>query len=102
MQKDCNNNVEWFKNIKNTHGDVEVNTLEELKLILSDGEFYIGSKKKEAFNLISDVISLQIKTQGTAKHYTLEQLQDLESRLVLFAGQRAEMSDVQKFLIVSV
>ena len=57
---------------------------------------------KEVFNQISDVIYLQIKAQSTVRHYDLEQLQDLESRLVLFAGQNAEMSDVQRFLNVSV
>ena len=57
---------------------------------------------KEVFNQISDVIYLQIKAQSTDRHYDLEQLQDLESRLVLFAGQNAEMSDVQRFLNVSI
>lgn len=57
---------------------------------------------KEVFNQISDVIYLQIKAQSTVRQYDLEQLQDLESRLVLFAGQNAEMSDVQRFLNVSV
>lgn len=76
--------------------------MEELRLILLEGEFFIGSEMKEVFNQISDVIYLQIKAQSTDRHYDLEQLQDLESRLVLFAGQNAEMSDVQRFLNVSI
>ena len=93
--------MQWFKNIKGTHGAVEVNTLEELRIILAEGEFFLGSELKEACYQISDVIYLQVNSGSFIKQYDLEQLQDLESRLVLFAGQSAEVSDVQRFLNVS-
>ena len=75
--------------------------MEELRIILAEGEFFVGCEVKEACYQISDVIYLQVDSGGFTKQYDLEQLQDLESRLVLFAGQSAEVSDVQRFLNVS-
>lgn len=52
---------------------------------------------------MSDVLYLYgVNSDKSDERYNLERLQDLESRLVLIAGQSVANIEVQKFLNVSV
>ena len=71
---------------------------------MQHGTFVIGDEHRIIYSQIANVLSLFVvskdtnNTETTDVVYDLEKLQDLESRLVLIAGQNAE--EVQTFLNV--
>ena len=70
-------------------------------MIRQSGFFVIGGENNAASYKISDVLSLFVQST-TIEIYDFERLQDLESRLVLIAGQNAENTEeVQDFLNVN-
>ena len=71
---------------------------------MQHGTFVIGDEHRIIHSQMANVLSLFVvskdtnNTETTDVVYDLEKLQDLESRLVLIAGQNAE--EVQTFLNV--
>lgn len=73
------------------HGSVEATSFGQLRSILTYGRYSVGSCKRSAFQSIYDIICLdltEVKKDLPKKHYSLDDLQDLESRLVLISGAK--------------
>nr|XP_047126393.1 E3 ubiquitin-protein ligase RNF213 isoform X3 [Hydra vulgaris] len=100
---DTNHNLEWFKNAKKSQGSVATKSIMEAQIANRKGYFVIGNQKSGCvdfleFNL-ADVIKFQIKNEDlTVKDYTLEEVNDLQSRLMLLGGDIGDKSvkDKQK------
>ena len=107
FQEACNKELEWFKSVKETQGSVEVTSIGQMNNILKNGCYFIGSSRPEVHQNSSEIISLKLKEKDKEsrilkKQYTLEELHDLESKLVLITGSKAEYrNEVDYFLGVS-
>ncbi|XP_052808691.1 E3 ubiquitin-protein ligase rnf213-alpha-like isoform X2 [Mya arenaria] len=91
---DTNRELEWLKEIKKAHGSVEVTSLMQAEAINTDGIYTVGKEAWKGSELsdmmIKDIIKLTVPGkdgQRQQKHYTFDQLQDLQSRLMLVVGK---------------
>lgn len=103
---DCNKQLDWYKSVKETQGSVEVTSFGKMKDVLRYGRYTIGTKHTQTVHSIHDVISLKLENtekQLPKMSYSLDDLRDLESKLVLITGSKAKnRGDVDRFLDVSV
>ena len=101
FQEDCNRELEWYKSVKATQGSVEITSFELMRNILQYGYFTIESR--QGSNDIRDVVCVDLDGKIFAKKkFTLDELRDLESKLVLITGSKTEhRKQVDNFLDVS-
>ena len=87
-------------------GSVEVTSYGQMDNIYNYGQYVIGGKGKVAMDSIHDVIHLTLvipeEERGPLKtSYNLDELRDLESKIVLITGSHAENREaVDQFLNV--
>ena len=103
MQRTCNDELEWYKSLKDTQDSV--NSYGEMNNILKHGTYRIGSQSTSVVKHLCNVITLKLNTTDrkiTKRHYSFVELQDLESKLVLITGSKAKnRNEVDLFLDVS-
>ena len=84
---------------------MEVTSFGKMEDILKYGCYQIGSTSGQTFQSIHDLINLRLKEtkkQLPKIRYSLDDLRDLESKLVLITGSKAEnRKSVDKFLNVN-
>ena len=101
----CNQQLEWYKSVKETQGSVEVTSFGKMRNILAYGWYRVGSHNIQAVYSIQDMIYLKIENAGKQlpkTSFSLDDLRDLESKLVLITGSKAEnRKEVDQFLNVS-
>ena len=106
IQEGCNDALEWYKSVKETHGSVEVTSFGKLKHILTYGHFHIGSQSRKVIQSIHEIVHLKLLKTGKQlpqMSYSLDDLRDLESKLVLITGSKAKnKEEVNQFLNVSI
>ena len=93
--------------MKDTQGSVEVTSYGQMRNILRYGQYHIGtSARSKPVHSIHDLISIKLintDKQLTKSSYNLEDLRDLESKLVLITGSKAEnRMEVDHYLNVSI
>ena len=99
--------MEWFRSVKETQGSVEVTAIGQMNSILKNGCYFIGSSRPEIHQSAYEIVRLRLKEKDQEsrimkKKYNLEELHDLESKLVLITGSKAEYrNEVELFLDVS-
>ena len=88
--------------MKATQGSFEVNAISKVKDIIQYGECKIFSTEDMPLLFIGDAIKLKIHRVNAIKQdYLLDDLRDLESKLVLITGEHTgEKAKIQKFLNV--
>ena len=93
--------------MKGTQGSVEVTSYGQMRSILRYGHYNIGYSAESAQS-ISDLISLELhpptnlETPPCKLKYNLDELHDLQSKLVLITGSKADnRTEVDHFLDVS-
>ena len=106
FQNDCNQTLEWYKSVKETQGSVEVTSFGQMDNILRYGCYTIAGKTDQTMHSIHDVIRLSLNPPPDKDllrtSYSLDELRDLESKLVLITGSKAEnRMEVEQFLVVS-
>ena len=105
MQKDCNQQLEWYKSVKDTQGSVEVTSFGKMRNILKYGHYRVGSNSTQTVQSIHDMIHLNLESTGKQlpqTNFSLDDLRDLESKLVLITGSKSEnRKEVDQFLNVS-
>ena len=94
-QRYCDADVEWYKSVKKTQGSVEVTSYGQMDNIFECGCYRVGIKQPVIGKSHFDLITLGLKEKDIGKHltkksYSLEELRDLESKLVLITGSNAE------------
>ena len=105
IQASCNKDLEWYNSVKKTQASVEVTSFGQMNNIQQYGEYAVGERRDEAMDTIHDVIHLTLTPQRGKKllktSYSLDELRDLESKLVLITGSKAEnRAAVDQFLNV--
>lgn len=85
---------------------MEVTSFGQMNNIFQYGCYKVGSAKSQFFKNYHEVIHLSLKDKDkrlTKKTYNLEELRDLESKLVLITGSKAEnRAQVDTFVDVRV
>lgn len=85
--------LEWYKSVKETQASVEVTSYGQMNDIFKYGCYKLGSARSHICHNYHDVVHLLLKESDkllTKKSYNLEELRDLESKLVLITGSNAE------------
>ena len=95
--------MDWFKSVKETQASVEVTSIGHMNNILKYGCYFIGSSRSTIYHNLHEVISLSLQNRKIyKKQYNLDELRDLESKLVLITGSKADhRKQVDLFLDVS-
>lgn len=87
----CNNHLDWFKELKATQGSIEVAAISKVKDVNEWGKYFIYSSEEKPLLCIGDAINLKILRANAVKtEYSLDDLQDLESKLVLITGKESK------------
>ncbi|XP_067673877.1 E3 ubiquitin-protein ligase rnf213-alpha-like [Haliotis asinina] len=90
---ECSRFWSWLKEVKKSHGSVEVTSLTQAGQINNRGMYRIGNLddiQNCSLLTLNNVISLHVtqdKDQNLSRKYSYSQLVDLQSRLMLVAGQ---------------
>ena len=104
IQRICEQEIGWYQSVKETQGSVEVTSYGHMKNINRYGSYRIGSSSRDIHTSLSQMIQLILKEREKRlpkNRYSLDDLSDLESKLVLITGrQSTEGEEVQQFLQV--
>ena len=104
IQRSCEREIGWYQSVKETQGSVEVTSFGQMRNINEYGSYSIGSSRGKIHTSLSQVIQLTLKEREKRlpkNRYSLDDLSDLESKLVLITGRQSqEGEDVQQFLQV--
>lgn len=91
--------------MKETQASIEVTSFGQMNNIFQYGCYIVGSDKSKICKEYHQVIHLSLQERQkrlTKKNYTLEELRDLESKLVLITGSNAKnRAHVDTFIDVS-
>ena len=69
---------------------VEVSTYDQVKTILKFGEYHISCKYHQILHSGKEIVTLKIQDCSCSKpHYTLNDLKDLESKIILIRDSRS-------------
>lgn len=104
MQKACSDELEWYKSVKESQANVEITSFSQMKSIFQYGCYTVGSTRAKICRSYYEVICLSLKETKhlTKRKFNLEELCDLESKLVLITGSKAEnRAHVDTFIDVS-
>lgn len=58
FQEDCNNNIEWFKTAKDTHGSITVKAYREAKRANRHGKYTIGNTDRDVEKFLKENATL--------------------------------------------
>ncbi len=92
--------LSWLKQIKESHGSVALTTMVQVEAINSSGIYYIADSEKSKEikhmnaggklcheNLVCLVVPEDNEKNREEKVYTLEEVKDVQSKLMLIAGK---------------
>ncbi|XP_064404373.1 E3 ubiquitin-protein ligase RNF213-like isoform X3 [Halichondria panicea] len=88
----CNKDIKWYTSVKDTQGSVETtSSYGQMANILKYGTYRVGFKKnaRTVHDFISVILTRQYE-ELVKWNYTLDELRDLESKLVLICGNNAK------------
>ena len=93
QQEDCNKDIGWYKSLKDTQGSVEVTSYGQMRNILRYGVYQVGIASQSRLSQnIRDIIFVKLNPGDkplTITFYNLDELRDLESKLVLITSSKA-------------
>ena len=106
--------MEWLKTVKESHGSVAMTSLAQAKTINNNGVYVVGSvgseegpaMQSEGRPCLESVVRLTVplrdeKGNDESKIYSLDELKDLQSKLMLIAGKAEKgKDDVETFVKV--
>jgi len=73
----CNQQLEWYKSVKEAQGSVEVTSFGKMRNILAYGRYKVGSNNTQTVHSIHDMIHLKLENTGKQLHKTSFSLDDL-------------------------
>ena len=102
IQRQCKDDLDWYKEIKKIQGDVEVTSVNQVEDINRYGAYTISCEGKKMMQFIGDAINLKIsRVKAAKKLYSFNDLRDLESKLVLIRGRGTKGgAEIDRFLSV--
>ena len=96
LQESTMQSLSWLKQIKESHGSVALTTMVQVEAINSSGVYYIADPKtkKDSGGLelcLENVVRLVVPENESKdreeKVYGLEEIKDVQSKLMLIAGK---------------
>ena len=93
LQDTCISNFAWFQFIGQLQGAGEQGTVKQLEDINSDGEYTIETNEHSLGCLVYLRIIVSNNDQISKKYWTLDDLHELESKLVLITRQTSPWVD---------
>ena len=101
--------MEWLKRVETSHGSVAKSSLFEAQVINEKGVYHVGCLSESAsaaMEMLSldTVVELSVPQgeKGELKVYTLDDLKDLQSKLMLIAAKASQGKEkVDRFVDVS-
>ena len=104
LQLECSNELQWYKGVKETQGSVETTSYGQMRNILKYGRYKVGSTSVKTAHSIHDFISVSLSNKEKTlpkTSFSLDELRDLESKLVLICGNKADArAEVDHYLNV--
>ena len=105
LKIDTSRQLEWLKGVEKSHGSVAKSSLMEAKAINEHGVYRVGcvsgGVEKSIETLTLDAV-IQLKLPEDEKRFTLDDLKDLQSKLMLIAAKASHgKEDVDRFVDVS-
>lgn len=91
---------------KDLQAPIEFSTYDQIREILESGKYYFGSKHFRIFISTEEIIKLKVANSTSSKQtYTLTELQELESKIVLIRDHRCPSDklsgdEIERFLNV--
>ena len=102
LQEDCSSELQWFQEVKAQQGSVKETSFGQMDACIKLGKYRVGESGDTIFTKVNDIVTLTVETEHT-RRYTLDELKDLESKLVLITGSRDyKREKVDGFLDVSI
>lgn len=109
MQMDTNRHMEWLQSVKTSHGSVAMSSLMEAQTINEHGIYRVGCENESSSIVLEQltldsVIQLTLPTgeNGKSKEYSLDNVKDLQSKLMLIAAKASQgKEEVDRFVDVS-
>ena len=102
MQESCSKELEWFNEVKAQQGSVKETSFGQMDACIKYGKYRVGESGDTIATNVADIVILAVETKP-ARKYTLDELKDLESKLVLITGSRdCKREKVDGFLDVSI
>ena len=106
---DTNRHMPWLQSVKTSHGSVEMSSLMEAQSINKQGTYRVGCGDESSSIVpeqltLDNVIQLTLPTgeHGKGKIYSLDNLKDLQSKLMLIAAKASQGKEqVDGFVDVS-
>ena len=90
LQKTCRDELSLVKLSKDLQAPIEFSTYDQIREIVKSGKYYFGSKRFRIFISTEEIIKLRVKNSTSSKQtYTLTELQELESKIVLIRDHRS-------------
>ena len=90
LQKTCCDELSLVKLSKDLQAPIEFSTYDQIHEILEYGKYYFGSKRFRIFISTEEIIRLRVTNSTSSKQkYTLTELQELESKIVLIRDHRS-------------
>ena len=103
--------MDWLQSVETSHGSVARSSLMEAETINKKGVYCVGSVNEDERSSVvpeqltlDNVIQLTVPTgkNGQSKAYTLNDLKDLQSKLMLIAAKASQgKEEVDRFIDVS-
>ncbi|KAL8623379.1 hypothetical protein ACOMHN_065913 [Nucella lapillus] len=96
--------LDWFKEVQKSHGSVEKTSLSQVANINARGVFRLSRAAQQGLHL-GNILQLRVSEDETGKNparvYTYDELLDLQSRLMLVAGQAEKgKENVDRFITI--
>ncbi|XP_075418440.1 E3 ubiquitin-protein ligase RNF213-like [Tenrec ecaudatus] len=92
--RDSARNLEWLKTVKETHGSVELSSLSLATAINSRGVYVIEAPKDgqkiSPDSILHLVLPESLGDHGQARRYSLEELRELQNKLMLMSGKKEQ------------
>lgn len=109
MQMATSRHMEWLQSVKISHGSVAISSLMEAQTINEHGIYRVGYEDETSSIVpeqltLDNVIHLTLPTgeNGKGKEYSLDNLKDLQSKLMLIAAKATHgKEEVDSFVDVS-
>ena len=104
VQIDTSRQLEWLKGVEKSHGSVAKSSLMEAKAINERGVYRVGCVSEDIEKSIETLTLgavIQLKLPTNEKRLTLDDLKDLQSKLMLIAAKASHgKEDVDRFVDV--
>ncbi|XP_076856258.1 E3 ubiquitin-protein ligase rnf213-alpha-like isoform X2 [Brachyhypopomus gauderio] len=97
--RDTARHLEWLKTVKESHGSVELSSLSLAKAINARGVYTIDARHQEKI-CIETALRLDVPEEHEGQEtrcYSLEDLRDLQNKLMLMSGKPEQSNEVEHF-----